>query len=202
MLERETMDVKRFDNMARALRATQPRRGVAGLLLGGALGLTGLAESQAKGGGGKGGGKGKGKGGKGKKKNKDKKWNTCTRAAGNCLGSICSVGDYCCSDIDCDCRENLFCRYANPKDEHGACGCLPGEVMHAGRCGFRTGCISAGESYDPATQVCCSGSSHKEGFNDVCDPGVLACNTDGDCTNGSCRGWQCHAPELSCSIYY
>lgn len=189
------MDGEGFGNVARKIQVNRPRRGVVGLLLGGALGLAGLAGSEAKGKGGNG-------KGKGKKKKKAKKLDRCTRAANNCYGSICSVGDYCCSDVDCDCRENLFCKYADPKDEHGTCGCLPGESMHNGRCGFRSGCISAGESYDPATQVCCSGSSHKEGFVDVCDPGVLVCNTDADCINGSCRGWQCYERELSCSIYF
>lgn len=197
------MDDNRFDAAARALSGAAPRRGALAALLGGALALAGLAESQAKGGGGKG-GKGKGKGGK-KKKDKDKK-PTCGVITATCVGSICGMGDYCCSSISCDCRQNLVCNYATGDAESGTCGCLPTEVMHNGRCGVKTGCISAGSRYDPASQICCSGSSHKEGPEearyDVCDPGVLVCNTDGDCTGGSCRGYSCAAPPLDCNSLY
>lgn len=190
------MDGERFDSVARALQSGRPRRSVVGLLLGGALGLAGLATSDAKGGKG---GKGKGKGKKGKKgKGKHKKPTTCMKAAATCLGSSCGMGETCCAQIDCDCRQGLYCNYASAKSESGTCGCLPGQVMSNGRCGTRKDCIPAGGIRNFGDKACCSG----EQSGDVCLPGDLACLTDSDCTGGSCRGYMCYAPELDCNIYY
>ncbi|MFN8663132.1 MAG: hypothetical protein U0075_14690 [Thermomicrobiales bacterium] len=190
------MDGNRFDDVARTLQAGRPRRGVFGLLLGGALGLAGLAESQAKGG--KGGGKGKGK-------KKKKKPTTCMKAAATCGGSSCGMGDTCCASIDCDCRQGLYCNFTDPKSESGTCGCMPGEIMHNGRCGTKKDCIPAGGKRYFGDKLCCSGSEHSGGPNTIygiCDAGDLACLTDADCTGGSCRGYMCYAPELDCNIYY
>lgn len=42
------MDATRFDRLARSLTAARSRRGAAGTLLGGALGLLGLADTAAR----------------------------------------------------------------------------------------------------------------------------------------------------------
>ena len=185
--------------MARGFQPDLPRRSVIGGLLGGALGLAGLARGQAKGKGGKGGGgKGKGKG-----KRKDRKPTTCMKAAAVCHGSHCGMGDECCEMIDCDCRQGLVCNYTT--SESGTCGCVPDEVMHNGRCGTKKDCIPAGGKRYFGDRLCCSGSEHSGGPNTIygiCDVGDLACLTDSDCNSGSCRGYMCYAPELDCSIYY
>lgn len=191
------MDGNQFDTATRSLTANAQRRGVLGLLLGGALGLAGLAGIEAKGKGG--GGKGKGK------KKKKKKPSTCMKAAATCGGSSCGMGDTCCAQIDCDCRQNLYCNFNNPKSESGTCGCDGDDVMHNGRCGSKPTCISTGTKrglYDP---MCCSGSQVTDNtspaFN-TCLPGNLLCLSDADCTGGSCRGYKCYAPELDCNIYF
>ena len=171
-----------------------------------ALGLAGLAGSEAKGGGK--GGKGKGKGGKGKGKGKGKdkeKRVTCLGITAICLGSSCGEGDVCCSQIDCDCRKNLYCNRVDPGDEMGSCGCLDGEAMHNGRCGTKPDCIPAGQKRGFCDIACCSGSEMtdiKSPENGTCLPGDLACLSDADCSGGSCRGYFCYAPELDCNIYY
>ena len=184
------MDGNRFDIATRALSANAPRRGVLGLLLGSALGLTGLAGSDGK-------GKGKGKG-------KGPKRVTCVKIASLCRGSSCGEGDVCCAPIDCDCRKNLYCNRVDPGDEMGSCGCLEGEVMHNGRCGTKPECIPAGQKRAFGDMRCCSGSEVTDiddPANGTCLPGVLSCLSDADCTGGSCRGWLCYAPELDCNIY-
>ncbi|MCA9879998.1 MAG: hypothetical protein KC442_19520 [Thermomicrobiales bacterium] len=191
------MDGKQFDHVARALQADHPRRGVAGLLLGGVLGLAGLAESQAKG--------GKGKGGKGKKKKRKKKQTTCMKAAANCSGSSCGMGDTCCSQIDCDCRQNLYCNFNNPKSDSGTCGCDGDDVMHNGRCGSKPVCTPTGTKRALADPMCCSGSAITDINNPAvgtCLPGNLLCLSNADCTGGACRGYKCYAPELDCNVYF
>ena len=178
--------------MARGFQADVPRRSVIGGLLGGALGLAGLASGQAK-----------GKGGKGKGKRKKNKVGVCEKSAAVCRDSRCGMGDECCSHFECDCRQNLVCNFTN--SESGTCGCLPGEVMHNGRCGSPKDCIPAGGKRYFGDKACCSGSEHSAGPNTIygiCDPGNLSCISDADCTGGSCRGRMCYAPELTCDIYY
>ena len=80
------VDANRFDDVARSLHIEAPRRGALSLLLGGALGLAGLAETAAK-------GKGKGK----KKKKKD----VCGKTSKACKGN-CGMGQACCVHLDCD----------------------------------------------------------------------------------------------------
>lgn len=188
------MDGNRFDDATRTLTATAPRRGAFSLLLGGALGLAGLAGSEAR--------KGKGKG-KGKKKKK--KPSTCLKAAATCGGSSCGMGDTCCAQIDCDCRQGLYCNFKNPKSESGTCGCLAGEAIHNGRCGKKPTCIPAGQKREFYDVMCCSGSEVTD-IEDpavgTCLPGDLLCLSDADCTGGSCRGYACYAPELDCNIHY
>jgi hypothetical protein len=168
-----------------------------GVLVGSTLGLASLAEALGKG------GKGKGKGKK--KKKKKKKRTTCMKAAATCLGSRCGVGQTCCSQIDCDCRQNLYCNYASAKAKSGTCGCDGDDVMHNGRCGSKPVCIPAGqrrEFYDP---MCCSGSEVTDITSPAygtCLPGNLLCLSNADCTGGACRGYKCYAPEIDCNIYY
>lgn len=192
------MDGTQFDSATRALPAIAQRRGVLGLLFGGALGLAGLAGSEAKG------KKGKGKG-KGKGKKKDKKRVTCVKVAAICGGSSCGEGDVCCAQIDCDCRKNLYCNRVDAGDEMGSCGCMDGDVMHNGRCGSKPDCIPAGQKRGFFDVACCSGNEVtdiNDPANGTCLPGVLNCLSDADCTGGSCRGWFCAGPELDCNIYY
>ena len=191
------MDGKQFDNMARAFRVDRPRRGALGLLVGGALSLAGLTQSQAKGG--KGGGKGKG--GKKKKKKKD----TCLKAAARCGKSRCGMGDTCCSQYDCDCRQGLYCNYKSANAESGTCGCDGDDVMHNGRCGAKPVCIPAGTKRGLGDPMCCSGSQvtdiNDPAFN-TCLPGNLLCLSNGDCTGGACRGYKCYGIELDCDVYF
>jgi hypothetical protein len=199
------MDSSEFDALVRDLTSTRSRRSALMGAVGGALGLVGLAQSQAKGGGKGGGGKGKGKG-KGKDKKKDKKRVTCLGITAICGGSSCGMDDVCCEQIDCDCRQGLYCNRVDLSDEMGSCGCLPGEEYVNGRCGTKPDCIPAGGRRGFFDRLCCSGSQHTEGPDDapydVCDAGDLVCLSDGDCTGGSCRGYACYAPELDCNIYY
>lgn len=194
------MDDKRFDNVARGLYADTPRRGMFGLLLGGALGLAGLTESAAKGK-----GKGKGKGGKGKGgKGKGKDKNICLKVAATCGASTCGEGDSCCSTFECDCRQNLVCNFTG--SEVGICGCASGQEMHNGRCGTKPVCIPTGQKRGFYDVACCSGQEiidlNGNPRNGECLPGTLLCLGNADCTGGQCRGYGCYAPELSCNMYY
>lgn len=178
------MESERFDSVVRSLSSGAARRTFLGALVGGALGLAGLVESGAK--------KGKGKG------KKKKKGDKCTKVRSKCAGGKCFFGDACCSEFDCDSCSNLSCVKGTP----GVCECLPGEIFHNGRCGLFPTCLSAGEVRPFDGIRCCSGIQHTEGPNeapfDVCDPGVLSCLADSDCTGQPCRGFSCEAPELAC----
>jgi hypothetical protein len=196
------MDSAHFDALTRQLTGSRSRRGALLGVVGGALGLVGLAESQAKGGGKGGGGKGKGKG---HKKKKAKKRVTCLTITAICGGSSCGMDDVCCNQIDCDCRQDLYCNRVDAGDEMGSCGCLPGEEYVNGRCGTKPDCIPAGQKRGFFDIACCSGSEVtdiNDPANGTCLPGDLVCLSDGDCTGGSCRGYKCYAPELDCNIYY
>jgi hypothetical protein len=182
------VDGTRFDAIARSLHLETPRRGALGLVLGGALGLTGIAETSAK-------GKGKGK----KKKKKD----VCGKTSKACKGN-CGVGQACCVHLDCSSCQELWCNGTNGGTKAGVCGCEGTDVLHNGRCGTKPNCIPAGqkrEFYDD--RICCSGSEVTD-INDpaygTCLSGVLACLSDADCDGGSCRGYFCASPELGCNI--
>ncbi len=75
------MDATRFDRLARSLTAARSRRGAAGTLLGGALGLLGLADTAAR----------KGRKKKGKKKNRG--CNPRCAAPTTCLRGTCACRD-------------------------------------------------------------------------------------------------------------
>jgi hypothetical protein len=90
------MDADRFDTLTRSLTEARSRRGAVAALLGGTLGLLGLAETAAK-------NKKKGKGKKGKgKKNKKKDEDNTNQNPGappdSCANSVKDGGE---SDVDC-----------------------------------------------------------------------------------------------------
>ncbi len=176
------MDSSRFDTAVRSWSVGAQRRTVLGSLIGGAFGVAGLAESDAK------------KKGKGKKKK-----GKCDKSAKACAGGRCSYGDACCKEADCDSCTNLSCVNGTP----GVCGCLPDEIFFQGRCGQLPTCLSAGERREFYDIRCCSGSQHTEGPDgaqyDVCDPGYLSCLADSDCVGQPCRGFTCEAPEIFCN---
>jgi hypothetical protein len=182
------MDSSRFDRVARTLSSVTPRRTTIGLLLGGALGIASLAGSETK--------KGKGKG-KGKNKKKD----ICKKANAACANGKCTMGQACCSDLHCDDCTNVYC-VGGGGGRPGVCGCEGGDILHNGRCGTRPVCLSAGERREFADIRCCSGIEHSEGPPSnpysVCDPGVLSCLADSDCTGGKCRGFVCAGLEVDC----
>jgi hypothetical protein len=179
------MDSSQFDRVTRSLSAATPRRTTLGLLVGGALGLAGLAGSEAK--------KGKGK----KKKKKD----ICKKTAAACGRGKCTMGQACCSDLECDDCTSLYC-VGGGGGRPGVCGCEGGDILHNGRCGTRPDCLSAGERREFTDIRCCSGSEHVESPDNnpynVCDPGVLSCLADSDCTGGKCRGFLCAGLEVDC----
>src|SRR5215212_8860240 len=79
-LEDHDMDGSRFDALARALHEVRSRRGAFASLLGGTVGLLGLAETTAK-------------------KKKKKKKNKCTLLRGQVCGGACCFaleGEKCC----------------------------------------------------------------------------------------------------------
>ncbi|MFT4039524.1 MAG: hypothetical protein QM692_15155 [Thermomicrobiales bacterium] len=181
------MDGARFDNATRALSDDTSRRSVFGLLLGGAVGLAGLAEAAAKG--------KKKKKGKGKKK---KKSGVCAKAESLCKGN-CTVGQACCSSLDCDNCRNLYC--SSTPGTPGTCGCDGTDEMYKGRCGTKPVCIPAGTIRQMDDVRCCSGSEiidNTSPENGKCLPGTLSCLSDADCTGGDCRGYQCYGFELGC----
>lgn len=186
------MDGNRFDDVTRSLRMTSPRRGALGWMLGGALGLAGLAEIEAK-------GKGKGKG-KGKKK---KKLDVCEKSAKACAGGKCTAGQACCSDLECDNCTNVYC-VGGGGGRPGVCGCEGTDVMSNGRCGTKPQCIPAGQKREFTDIRCCSGNEITDiesPENGKCLPGVLSCLSNGDCTGGECRGYQCYGLELGCPAF-
>lgn len=177
------MDDVRFDQVARSLRGVAPRRGALGLLMGGALGLTGLAGSDAK-------KKGKGK----KKKKKNDVCKKVDQACGDNGG--CAFGANCCTDLNCDNCSNAFC-LSSDKDTVGICDCLSTHQFLNGRCGEKPECLSAGIARTSQFDIrCCSGIQDME--TDICQPGVLSCLTNDDCDSGLCRGFVCAAATLEC----
>jgi hypothetical protein len=184
------VDGNRFDDVARSLHIEAPRRGVLSLVLGGALGLTGLAETAAK-------GKGKGKG-----KKKKKKKDVCGKTSKAC-GGKCGTGEACCVHLDCDSCRGLWCNGTNGGTKAGVCGCDGTDELHNGVCGTRPTCIPAGQKRGFFDVACCSGSEVTDihdPANGTCLSGVLACLSDADCDGGSCRGYWCASPELGCNI--
>lgn len=182
------MDGTRFDIATRALSDDTPRRSILGLLLGGTLGLAGLAESAAKG---KGKKKGKGKG-------KKKKSSVCSEAEKMCKGN-CTFGQTCCSSFDCDTCRNLYC--SSTPGKPGICGCDGTDELYNGRCGTKPVCIPAGQYREFGDTRCCSGSEITDinsPENGKCLPGTLSCLSNSDCTGGVCRGYQCYGFELGC----
>jgi len=182
------MDGDRFDGVTRSLQTASPRRGALGMLLGGALGLAVLGESE---------GKGNGKG-KGKKKKKKKKSDACEKAATSCNGK-CGMGQACCSSFDCDSCQNFYC--SSVPGQPGVCGCDGTDVLHNGRCGTKPQCIPAGQKREFTDIRCCSGMEIidiNSPENGKCLPGVLSCLSNADCTGGACRGYQCYGLELGC----
>ena len=186
------MDGNRFDEVMRSLRGTSPRRGAVALLMGGALGLAGLAESEAK-------GKKKGKK-KGKGKGKPKRSDFCEGVANSC-GLKCDVGANCCSSFDCSACRGLVC--SGDQATPGKCVCDEGQEYMNGRCGTQPQCYPAGAlRKDQFDTRCCSGiETPVEGdFLAKCEPGTLSCFSDNDCTGGVCRGYECYAFELNCGL--
>lgn len=178
------MDSVQFDQVARTLSGVTPRRTTIALLLGGALGLAGLAESEAR--------KGKGK------KKKKKKPDICKKTSAACGRGRCGMGQACCSDLECDDCANLFCA-GGGGGRPGTCGCESPDILMNGRCGTLPECLSAGEIRQSQFDIrCCSGSEHIEGNFAICDPGVLSCLADSDCTGGKCRGFVCAGLEVDC----
>jgi len=178
------MDADQFDQVARFLNGTTPRRTTLGLLVGGALGLAGLADSEAK--------KGKGK----KKKKKD----ICKKTAATCGRGKCKMGQACCSDLECDDCTNVYC-VGGGGGRPGVCGCEGTDILHNGRCGTKPECLSAGERRGFNDIRCCSGSEITDinsGDLGRCLPGVLSCLADADCTGGKCRGFFCAGLEVDC----
>lgn len=192
------MEADRFERAVRLLTTSPSRRHVLGglisLCLGGVLGRD-LPGAQAKG--------KKSKGGKAKK-GKKKKNDVCTKAAAACAGGKCGLGQPCCSDLQCDSCKSLYC-VGGGGGRPGVCGCDDTDVLHNGRCGTKPTCLSAGERREFYDIRCCSGSQHTEGPEeapyDVCDPGVLSCLADSDCTGGKCRGFLCYGLEVDCPPY-
>ena len=181
------VDANRFDDVARSLQREAPRRGALGLLLGGALALTGIAETVAK-------GKGKGK----KKKKKD----VCEKTSKACKGN-CGMGQACCHHLDCSSCQELWCNGTEGGKKAGVCGCDAPDVLHNGRCGTKPDCIPAGQKRGFYDKLCCSGSEVtdiNDPANGTCLPGDLLCLSNADCTGGSCRGYKCYAPELGCNL--
>ena len=183
------MDGTQFDTLLRRLATARSRRGTLSLLLGGALGLTGIVETAAK-------GKGKGKGKKKKKKD------VCEKTSAACKGN-CGLGQACCHHLDCSSCQELWCNGTDGGAKAGVCGCDGTDELQNGRCGTKPDCIPAGQKRGFFDKACCSGSEVTD-INDpavgTCLPGVLDCLSDGDCTGGSCRGYKCYAPELGCNI--
>lgn len=108
------MDATRFDRLARSLTAARSRRGAAGTLLGGALGLLGLADTAAR---------------KGRKKKGKQNTVSCSPAGANelCCSGVCGAGAAGCigrnAGTACDfsaqcatgfCSPSGFCRFAAP----------------------------------------------------------------------------------------
>lgn len=182
------MDETRFDSVTRSLYGLTARRGALGLMLGGALGLAGLAETDAK------------KKGKNKKKKKQKK--ECQKLTRACGIFGCQFGARCCSSFNCDQCSASSC-VNQGKDGFGTCGCDPdeGEVFLNGRCGVKPECLPAGTVRSPNDIRCCSGSEITDinsPANGTCLPGVLSCLSNADCTGGLCRGFVCAAATLEC----
>ncbi|MCA9879664.1 MAG: hypothetical protein KC442_17850 [Thermomicrobiales bacterium] len=182
------MDDVRFDHIARSLHNLAPRRGALGLLLGGALGLAGLAESEAK--------------KKGKKKKKQKQKKACQKLTQACGIFGCQFGARCCSGYNCDQCSASSC-INRGKDGFGTCGCDAddGETFLNGRCGVKPECIPAGTIRSGNDIRCCSGSQIidiNDPENGKCLPGVLSCLSNADCTGGLCRGYVCAAATLEC----
>lgn len=166
------MDARGFDVVTRALQAGTPRRTTLGLLLSAALGITGLADSNAK----------KGKGRKGKKKNKKK----CGNGKKLC-GNACIPQSDCCTDADCNACAREIC-------QNGVCDCHPNLIRSNGVCGTFPTCQSVNtvvsDSFD-----CCSDEAIDDGSGQLrCLPGRFQCLTPYDCVSGDCRGFMC--PEL------
>lgn len=180
------MESERFDSAVRAMSAGAARRTFLGALAGGALGLAGLAGSEAK--------------KKGGKKNKTKE--QCKKLNKSCNGGKCGMGKACCSEFDCDSCTNLSCVGGSVGKKVGKCGCEDEEIFFNGRCGHLPTCLSAGEVRPFGGTRCCSGIEHSEGPDEapfaVCDPGFLSCLADSDCVGQPCRGFTCEAPELFC----
>jgi hypothetical protein len=181
------MDETRFDAFARSMQTASPRRVALGLLLGSALGLTELADGDAK---------KKGKKGKGKKGKKDKGKKGCEQFGKSC-NAKCGRGKECCFDFDCDDCQNLYCNGAG-EGQAGTCGCPDDMIYHNGRCGVMPTCLSAGEVRPIGGTRCCSGSEDPD--THICEPGYLSCLADIDCVAQPCRGFTCEAPTLFCNL--
>ncbi len=165
------MDARGFDVVTRALQAGTPRRTTLGLLLGAALGITGLADSNAK----------KGKGKKGKNKNKKK----CGNGKKLC-GNACILQTDCCTDADCNACAREIC-------QSGVCDCHPNLIRSNGVCGTFISCQPAGTIVS-SYHECCSEESifDADSGQERCLPGKFMCTTLIDCVDkGPCRGFMC-----------
>jgi hypothetical protein len=197
------VDTNRFDHVVRSLQAGAPRRQVLGVLLGGALGVAGLAESEAK---------RKRKisiclNGQTKSINKKKKASflsqgatvgacpksppapTCPTTQKLCNGR-CIDQAKCCTDADCDKCKQLTC-------QNETCACKPGTIADVnGFCGIPpangASCGSPGQIV--ANQgLCCSSTSAPQVGGVLCLPGTTTCRSAADCGNNPCKGFMCPA---------
>ncbi len=199
------MDRHRFDHAVRALQGGAPRRQVLGVLLGGALGIAGLVESEAK-----------------KKKKvtlclngqtmtvkKSKQASLLSQGAtkGACpsqpscptgqklCNARCIDNARCCTDADCDKCKQQTC-------QSNTCACKPGTVADAtGFCGTPppagTNCVPVGGPFVNSAGQCCSQNAilaNPITQDFACIPGGSTCVSPPDCGGGACRGFLCPAP--------
>jgi hypothetical protein len=155
------MDADRFDTLTRTLTEARSRRGTLASLLGGTLGLLGLADATAK---------------NCKKIENKKKRKACVKKAKNKkkqdCGDLIPCGDQCCSALEtccgnhcCDSGRDICC---------GTGCCFRGDT-----------CCGDGNCCDPSTETCVGGFCFHHCFDEQENLG----ETDTDC-GGTCRDLQ------------
>src|SRR5215212_1499153 len=155
------MDGSRFDSLARALHEVRSRRGTFASLLGGTVGLLGLAETTAK-------------------KKKKKKKNKCTLLGGQVCGGACCFaleGEKCC---DGACIPQSSCCLPGQVLAH------KGRFDQCGECinGFLSKDPEACSKIDPDGCSICSGYQCIPGNEGLPCDGLSRC---GICSGGLCE---------------